>query len=50
MENLLHILGLCPDHLQHLDLTDLLKVTGQQTTLLINELKTILLILKSKLQ
>jgi len=50
METILHLLGLCPDHLQHVDLFDLLKVTGQQTMLIINEIKTIILILKSKLQ
>lgn len=50
METLLHFLGLCPDHLQHIDILDMLKVTGQQTALIINEIKTIILIIKSKLQ
>lgn len=50
MENLLHFLGFCPDHLNHICLTDILQQAGQQTALIYNELKTILLIIKNKLQ
>jgi len=29
METLLHLIGLCPDHLQHLDIADFLELAKQ---------------------